>query len=300
MYSFCVVCGGELNSVPIDYPHPDSGKSELTFKQIEICAECGFGMALPRYNQDELDSFYSSGAYWSDVVKENPFQNAHEKNQARLRVMQSVPYIHGNGVINVLDIGAGHAHTMTWLEKLFPEKLKRFDFIEHDEDKCRGILKGKHSFDVNRLGDLEQKVGYDLVFMNHVLEHVADPEYFLSGVVKQLNRGGVIYVEVPHSDYRYKCDVFPHTLFFTKESFSQLANKLGVNQLHCETFGNDVRASKKLFRKVYMKMLSQLFYLCVRLKCDRAQQWVDQRLWQYHRKGEDRVWLRWIITTTSS
>jgi len=300
MLSSCTVCGGDLNREAINYPHPNRGKSELIFNTIEICSECGFGMASPHYTQDELDRFYSSGAYWSDVVKENPFQDAHEKNQARLRVVQSMPYVKSHAAVNVLDVGAGHAHTMTWIEKLFPGKLHRFDFIEHDEDKCHYILSSRKAFTIRRLAEIREGVGYDLIFMNHVLEHVADPELFLSEVLKQLNPEGVIYVEIPHSDYRYKQDVFPHTLFFTQKSLARLADKLGVVQLHSETFGRDAGLERGVFQKVYIKVLSQLYYLSVRMNVEWAQQWLDRLLWQYQRRGGDRIWLRWIITPISS
>ena len=125
--------------------------------------------------------------------------------------------------------------------------------------------------------------------MNHVLEHVADPVELARGITELLIDDGIAYFEMPHSDYRFKEDVFPHTLFFTPASLARLAHAAGVEQVSCEEFGRWPPAS------LHTRTLQRIFAIAARI--DFAwwlQRTLDHALWRYHEPAPG-IWLRWIV-----
>ncbi len=291
MNECCLACGSGLEGSRIDYP--GSGKETgLSFDEIEICPQCGFGVAIPRVTQGELDQFYASGAYWDGVVSENPYQMAHEASQSKIRVEACLPALTSLDQVRVLEIGAGHAYTIGWLEHYLGKRFCCYDFIEHDEERARQIETENHV--AHRYSKLQACAkAYDLILMNHVLEHVVDPFLFLSDVIGHLDVGGIVHVETPHSDYRYKEDVFPHTLFFTEPAYAALEKRLGLERVRCESFGRSIRES--VSDKLSAKVIGQLFKFTVLTGGASLCRWADRLLWQYGRRSDNRIWLRWIV-----
>jgi 2-polyprenyl-3-methyl-5-hydroxy-6-metoxy-1,4-benzoquinol methylase len=252
---------------------------------------CGLGMAEPRVGQNELDAFYASGAYWHASANSRA-QLGHERNQCRHRVLRCIAYFARNGL--VADIGAGHGAIAEWLDRLAGERVRRYDFIEPDEESCRSILGRRTRFPVKRMAQVSAlDEGYSLVFLNHVLEHVADPVAFLGGVYERLLPGGVAYIETPHADHRFKDDVFPHTLFFTARAFRQLASQLDFEVLECDAFGAYPGTSAGIGLGSF-RWLGAAFHLAARAGVAPLEQWLDDAIWRY-RPAVDGMWLRCVL-----
>jgi SAM-dependent methyltransferase len=135
--------------------------------------------------------------------------------------------------------------------------------------------------------------GYSLVFLNHVLEHVADPVAFLGGVYARLRPGGIAYIETPHADHRFKDDVFPHTLFFTVRALRQLASRLDLEVLECNAFGAYPGTSVGIGLNQF-RWLSAAFHLAARAGVARLERWLDDVIWRY-RPTVDGMWLRCVL-----
>lgn len=291
----CYVCGSSVADNKCKYPvDVDTPKSTI-FDSISFCQNCSLGYAVPMLEQHELDSIYTTGDYWNDVVKENPLQRAHERNQASVRVDFCSQFLEMVPGIRVLDIGAGHAYTAEKVYKKLSNQAFQFDFIEHDDANSEYILTNYSDFGVKRISSPnENGGGYDLIFMNHVLEHVANPLEFVSEALSQLRENGVLYIETPALDFRYKSDVFPHTLFFSPKAVNELADQLGAELVCCDMFGREV-GDMKGRGALRVKLLNQLFKVAVKLKLDYLACVVDRLIWRYGRCGEDNIWLRWVL-----
>ena len=226
----CPSCGGALGA-PIPYPGAQRWlEARFAADRILFCAQCGLGAADPLPAQAALDAFYSGGGYWH-AVPDGASQSAHARNQCRHRALRALQARSHRGRLRVLDVGAGEA----WLgEQLAPAA---YDFVEPDP-QLRERAADRLGERARAFASLDEVGGgYDLVFVNQVLEHVADPGAFLSGMAARLANAGALYIEVPHSDYRFKADVFPHTLFFTPESLVRVAERAGLATISCEAFG---------------------------------------------------------------
>jgi 2-polyprenyl-3-methyl-5-hydroxy-6-metoxy-1,4-benzoquinol methylase len=287
----CPVCGSAAART-LPYPAAPGG-TPLGFREIAICSGCGLGVALPRLEQPALDAYYRSGAYWEGGA-DNPLQSAHEKSQSELRVEYCAGLLRPTQALAVLDVGAGHGWTAEWLHQHLPGKLARFDFVEPDDGKAAAILRRRVDFRVSRLGGLDEAhPRYDLVFLNHVLEHVADPVALTRRIADLLADDGIAYVEMPNSDYRFKDDVSPHTLFFTREALARLAARAQVAQLRCEEFGRWLPA-KGAPGYLPSRLLLKAFSYAARGAPWPLQRGLDRAIWRYERRS-DGIWLRWVF-----
>lgn len=284
----CAACGTAFDR-RIAYPRSTTDALPLAFDEIALCPGCGIGMALPRHEQAELDAYYAGGAYWSETVGDSRMQRFHERNQCRHRVRLALDLVRGRRGLRALDVGAGHGWTRHWLEALAPGTLDAFEFVEPDDARSREILARSGSPPAIRLPSLAHaRPGYDVVFLNHVLEHVADPLACVTGVAALLAADGIAYFELPHADQRFKRDVFPHTWFFTLPGLAQLAERAAAKEVLRESFGRlptsaatDLvdRAAFRASAALGLADLSGVF---------------DDRLWRYER-SDDGIWLRWVI-----
>lgn len=85
---------------------------------------------------------------------------------------------------------------------------------------------------------------FDLIIMNHTLEHVKDAEIVLAKIFRLLKKGGILFIDVPNAgglssklfgekwSYRLPNE---HTYQFTKESLSKLVTDTGFKVLYWES-----------------------------------------------------------------
>jgi SAM-dependent methyltransferase len=130
--------------------------------------------------------------------------------------------------------------------------------------------------------------GYDVIFLNHVLEHVADPLMCVEQIEALLAPGGIAYFEMPCADYRFKSDVFPHTWFFTPDALSHFASRSGANEVLREVFGRlpGSSASDLLWRAAYRASAE--------LDINGLAGYFDERMWAYATRN-DGIWIRWML-----
>jgi 2-polyprenyl-3-methyl-5-hydroxy-6-metoxy-1,4-benzoquinol methylase len=81
------------------------------------------------------------------------------------------------------------------------------------------------------LGDVPAEEKFDLVIVNHVLEHVRDPVGLLAELRARLSPAGAIYVDVPDAArYASLSDLhIAHIYHFTLETLRQIAGRAGLH-----------------------------------------------------------------------
>lgn len=85
---------------------------------------------------------------------------------------------------------------------------------------------------------------FDLIIMNHTLEHVKDAEIVLTKIYRLLKKDGILFIDVPNAGglgAKIMGDKWPyklpneHTYQFRKESLSKLIEDSGFKILHWES-----------------------------------------------------------------
>lgn len=278
----CSICKSTHTAL-VAYPGPGN---PLGFAEIHVCDNCGFGRVNSDITESALAAFYQTGNYWSES---NPYIQAHNSLQAEERVRFIRSYLPTMDTpVDVLDVGAGMGDVgLQLLEQRVPA---RYHFIEPDPKAKAHILQSnRRAIDAETTPDAK----FDLIFLNHVLEHTLDPAAFLQAQLQRLRPGGKIYIEVPHRDDRFKQDVFPHTLFFSRKSLESLVRQQGYEAKGLKAFG---RQPQPALRKSDL-WLTRGFSGAVRwLKVRALAKFFDNLLYAYGRNSEQGIWLATVMT----
>lgn len=287
----CVACESTQVLQKRDY----NGAKEnvfLKFESINLCENCGLGTAFPQYTQEELNHFYASGKYWSN--EDNQVLNsAHQIVQAFFRLKSSTPYFSSYDFLNFLDIGAGNAYIADWISYFIKNKNVSYSFIEPDLRISNKNLEKKLGFEIRKVSDSEYK-NYNFIFLNQVLEHMAEPHKFLKNLFNTSNPGTRLYVEVPNRDYLFKDSVFPHIYFFTPESLERLLSKVGWKVLKIESFGVDSSKIRGLGSILWQKINSIGFRISARFGIRYLMIVFNNQLFNYSSR-ENGIWIRAIV-----
>ena len=106
----------------------------------------------------------------------------------------------GNDVFHLLDIGAGN-HSASLTKKLFPNcKYYGLDLDKHynnnkDDFRCMEAFY-EMNLDEQQFDSIPNN-HFDVLLLNHVIEHLQDGEAVIKGLIPKLKKGGMIYVEYP-------------------------------------------------------------------------------------------------------
>ncbi len=127
-----------------------------------------------------------------------------------------------DGPAAVLDYGCGGGALLKELRRRRPG----WRLFGHDvRPEPPPGLAGEFTY-LPRLGD---ERAYDLVCLNHVLEHAADPAATLRECARRLRPGGVLFVEVPYYlQQPFDLVIYDHLSHFTREGFRRLAGRSGL------------------------------------------------------------------------
>jgi 2-polyprenyl-3-methyl-5-hydroxy-6-metoxy-1,4-benzoquinol methylase len=233
----CPVCGttagGDCRRVP--YPKR-TGNRELAARitAITLCNECGAGFVESPLNDRELETYYRSGDFWprSRVPRiRRGLQVPYLLARSRWKSIESCFGARRKG-IELVDIGAGYGFLSLAASAGNGVPLRRYTCVEPDP----GMRESARLFWEKRGGNgnfeavasLEEAHGpYDAAALSHVLEHVRDPLELVRSASSMLIDRGILLIEVPHEDYRFKLNVFPHLLFFNARSLDALIRRAG-------------------------------------------------------------------------
>ena len=203
----CLACGTK---------HGGYVLKELNGYKIYKCCECGLEYTLPNPGNDDLVKFYSS---YSDVraSREIVLLNA-EKN---IKLLERFGLSRDASL--VLDFGCGNG-----------------EFVEICGSKCYGVdLKPNPTCDriKNSLEELPIKK-FDFIMLWGVLEHLNDVVGVINNLYHFLNEGGYLVITTVNAEgaipYWHKPP--EHLTYWTKKSFTILAERFGLNIASYENY----------------------------------------------------------------
>jgi len=244
---------------------------------------------------DELDAYYLEDAYYGDKT---PFSKAfhsfsYQLASSRLRLIaQYRPLSRGQ---RWLDVGAGNAVLGYALKQMQPDTsydaLEPSNSIRQDWGDWVSVV-----FDDLSAAPLET---YDVITLNHVLEHVNHPLPFLKNIAKYLVRGGLVYIDVPHRDDLFKENIEPHLLFWEKDSLTFTVEKAGLVPLFCDTAGMKWRRARNYFNPALIDKIIDPWRWVARANNVLSKAGIENSIntfpqFQADRYGGDRQWLRCI------
>jgi len=215
-----------------------------------ICQECGMVFTKPRLTEKENAAFYHD-RYWGEYKSESvPDEIFFKRRLPKIRSMlaQLRPYLRPG--VKVLEIGCS-VGALLWSMKNQVGSTGHFIGIEahHGHAKFAREQKG---LDVREglLHEVSHKLpvgGFDLVVMNHVLEHTTSPTEVFEFINKLLKPQGVLVVEVPNveapgSRLSHFFHVAHHYVF-SPRTLQRLAQKTGFKTRKVDALDGDLQPS---------------------------------------------------------
>jgi len=179
---------------------------KLASLKIYCCSKCSLSQ-LQRFTKKSMNLFYKNE---SKVLP--------NKNLIKSRVSKIKKHIGQLTNLKVLEIGGGRNDVVSYFnfkEKYvcdfdIEKKIKKTIIINSNFEKIKGF---EHYF--------------DYIFFFHTLEHIENPNTFLSNIYKKLKPNGKIILEVPNYKYYlskipYYAFFFQHQMLFTNKSLKNL------------------------------------------------------------------------------
>jgi len=172
--------------------------------------ELGFLQAVDLPNDESLRRYYAERYYQGEQGNYRKTYTDEELRFTNLKIAQKagiVESIRGTrSPGKLLDVGCGEGFTLAW----FSERGWSVDGIDHStaglESMNPDLLPRAETGNVFRILEtrIESDDRYELVWLNHVLEHVADPVGLLERIRNLVSSDGLLVVTVPNDGSRYQ------------------------------------------------------------------------------------------------
>ncbi len=249
----CVLCGAQATG------HDARWQAFLALPAaygVAYCDNCDLRWLDPRpsatgYRVLYSDENYFGGAGASPADYQQVMVSRRDYFERRLR---GIERIRGTASgLSILDYGAAAGDFVA----LARARGHHCDGIELSAD-ARGQSESLHGVRLMSAeeGDALPDASYDVLHMNHVLEHMADPLAHLRWCSRVLKPGGLLVAEVPQQfqndldrlrrlfrmggqQRQFDAYSLHHTYFFTPASLVTLAGRAGFSVLQLRTFNPD-------------------------------------------------------------
>ncbi len=233
---YCSFCGADLEQKL----GPVLRRGEMY--SLFYCNKCGVGETWPRPDAETLARLYAPGEYRADEGKRfiAPIEYLFELHKKWLiwRIGASMR------VGRLLDVGCGSGY----LASLFAGAGWDVTGVERDENTA---VHARETYQIPVVTDIADADGhFDLIMINHVLEHLDDPLLLLKKCKGRLAAGGKLVVAVPNfgslqsivaGDGWFHLDLPIHLYHFSERGLVTLLSKAGftvVKRSHADWIQN--------------------------------------------------------------
>ncbi len=235
----CLVCGEEglrETTIPEEGGYVGSDVRPVEARKRHfLCPSC-FSWRSDATSAVTLDEFYASYDLdpGSTVVDALLFIDPERPVLRSTHLAEALAALH-EGPTAVLDYGCGGGALLKELRRRRPG----WRLFGHDlRPEPPPGLEGEFTY----LRELPDERAYDLVCLNHVLEHALDPAATLRACARRLRPGGIVFVEVPYYlQQPFDLVIYDHLSHFTRTGLRRLAARCG---LACERL--DLRVPKEM------------------------------------------------------
>ena len=188
----CKICDNTSNVELKDRPDFEFG---ITYKlDYYKCGnkECGHVFSSPNPDISTISSFYKE--YTTHDSPKN--RNLIEKIIYSIRKISVIKFTNDfSKDATILDYGCGNGYYSFLLSELSFNNILAFDF---DENTRKPFEHSSIKFITNELEISSKK--YDIILLNHVIEHIVNPKELLQKLYLLLNDGGIIYLRTPNNN----------------------------------------------------------------------------------------------------
>ena len=227
----CPACRSASFSVHVETPKDrEYFVNRAAPAAIVRCSDCRSLYQMPWPTATETDSFYTSD-YQNYITTKAPLVSSLFKwNQRRA----ARTFIQKNGVkASVLDFGCNQGFFLRSLYEAGARSLVGFDVVSPSDPEA--LSRFRFTSSLESLRDSGER--FDVIRMNHVIEHLADLDAVMKLLASLLTAAGRIIGQTPnaghYTSYLMKAYWGPlhypyHCLIFSSEGMSEAAKRWGL------------------------------------------------------------------------
>lgn len=243
----CRICGNGLAEYAFNGVRQFSAYGAL-FAQVFACAACGHKQFLPDLNDALLADVYSQG-YWATESEPDVFAAYYRADSYHVAedVLETLAGLGVTPPYRLHEFGCGTGLTVSHLNR------RGVDATGSDWSPIAigfGKAQGNTRIFQENANTMEEMRGQrlDVVFTNHVLEHMPDPVGFLRSLAPVLHPGSLVIMRTPNGDGALNRRLgmlydplfyFPHHVhYFSPRSLALTGRNAGMKTL-------DLRATRR-------------------------------------------------------
>ena len=191
-----------------------------------LCTRCGLIQSCPRMSKGAYSDFYSSD-YYRKSYESDEYLSFNRKRYCQgtgQHIFDEINKIKKiNSSVSILEIGAGGG----W--NLLPFIAAGAKVLGIDHSPSLVSLGLEHGINMVQGSSDDIKGMFEVIVINHVLEHFLDPIESLKNIKKHLKDGGLIYIAVPNI-FNFGMGQLQnaHTYYFDPETFAYYCSMSGL------------------------------------------------------------------------
>jgi len=225
----CPLCLHDKSTLLYNSTETFTNKDSLEFKlELECCESCNFVFLSSAYSDKYADLI--------NIVYKNfdksyifPFPNKNNENIQAIEMISK--YIKSNE--NILEIGSNRGDLLYLLKEKF-HKVNILG-IEPTENQKVYVPTIKNFFTKKIFSSK-----FDVIILQHVLEHITNPNNIVEDIYNILEDDAIVYIEVPSLEYSLNHCIedfmLEHVSYFSKQTLISLFSNFEVLEIEEEPF----------------------------------------------------------------
>jgi 2-polyprenyl-3-methyl-5-hydroxy-6-metoxy-1,4-benzoquinol methylase len=235
-------------------------RKNLRGYKMLTCTNCSFEFVYPLPSTQEIEAFYNKTRVVSDlkqIIKQN-ITDFDKGGQAPKRdwfnkVFNTAKKYTKKEKLNILEIGSGYGYFIHYATKQGHKAIGTevtADFTKIGNAAIEGDIFYIHDGNYDKVVENNWA---DLVYLEHVLEHVLEPDQIIAQIKNKISANGILHISVPNSKsflakvmgskWPWACPP-DHLYYYNKKALIAFLERNGFEIL--ESFSGDY-----YFRSIY-------------------------------------------------
>jgi 2-polyprenyl-3-methyl-5-hydroxy-6-metoxy-1,4-benzoquinol methylase len=235
-------------------------RKNLRGYKMFTCTNCSFEFVYPLPSTKEIESFYNKTRVVSDlkqIIKQH-IEDFDTGGQAPKRdwfdkVFSTAKKYTKKEKLNVLEIGSGYGYFIHYATKLGHKAIGTEVTADYTEAANSAVNGDIFYVPDGSYDKVVENNWADLIYLEHVLEHVLEPDQIIAQIKNKISSTGILHISVPNSKsflaktmgskWPWACPP-DHLYFYNKKALIAFLERNGFEIL--ESFSGDY-----YFRSIY-------------------------------------------------
>lgn len=207
------------------------------YKPVDFyrCSNCGLLYQSPLPNLESIISFYPDNYRNYQSIDGNGIFAFLKRIQFRNHARKFSKFFPGYDS-RILEIGCGNGELSVAIKNIGYKNIYACDFSDRAKSKLNA---NEIDFRIANIEDgIPYEANFDVILLNNVIEHLADPVKVIENCFKRLDKDGVLLLATPNGG-ALDLSIFKkfwvgfhaprHLYIFGKKSFVEIASRLGFS-----------------------------------------------------------------------